>query len=70
MSIQSKPYYWVVCDEPGCERKSTDGGDYTAWSEEDHALDDADASEWLILDDVHYCYEHSTKDDPDTQEES
>ena len=41
MSVQSKPYYWAVCD---CCGERADYGDYAAWDTEDRALDYDEAS--------------------------
>ena len=70
MSLKSRPFYWLECDEPDCGVKSTEGGEYDAWSNSYQAFDDADSSDWLIIGDAHYCYEHSAKHDPDAQEET
>lgn len=69
MSIKSKPFYWLECDEPGCGNKSTDGDEYDAWADESQAVDCAGNAEWLILDGKHYCDGHATKHDPTLKED-
>lgn len=59
MSMQSAPYYWLECDHAGCGTKSTEGGEYTAWSDEDGAWADADGHDWLEVDGKHYCDNHA-----------
>lgn len=70
MSVKSAPYYWLECDEPDCGNISTEGSDYTAWSDLDGAIAEADGSDWLLLGDKHYCDGHAAKNDPDLQEDS
>lgn len=58
MTVKSKPYYWVECDEPGCGVTTGDLGDYSAWSDAGQAEDmwrDGDNQE---IDGRHYCYDH------------
>jgi hypothetical protein len=70
MSVKSAPYYWLICDEPGCGAKSTEGQDYSAWEDESQAVESADCSDWLILPDgKHYCDQHANKHDPDLKED-
>jgi hypothetical protein len=68
MSIKSKPFYWLECDEPGCGVKSTEGGEFDAWSDAHQAVDDADASDWLITGVAHFCFDHAAKNDPELAE--
>jgi hypothetical protein len=68
MSIKSEPYYWVECDEPDCGTKSTEGGEHSAWSEEDVAVQEAYDSDWFIDKGKHYCEAHAAKHDPDFEE--
>ena len=64
MSIKSAPYYWLECD--ACGVKSTEDGDISAWSEVDHAFDDAGHRDWTITNDgKHYCWQHRPKDEED-----
>lgn len=54
MSIESKPYYWVVCD--GCGARD-DQDDFSAWSEPGDAVERATCDgEWITWQDSkHYC---------------
>lgn len=65
MSVKSAPYYWLECDHEGCGLKSTYGGEYTAWSDESGAIEDATGSGWLIIDGKHYCDQHWREHDCD-----
>jgi hypothetical protein len=57
--IESKPFYWVVCDEQGCEARCPDEDDESiAWAEADQAVAVAQDSEWLVVGSKHYCWEH------------
>lgn len=74
MSVQSKPYYWLVCDHPGCNRKSTEGGEFTAWSDRNGAEEDAGNSDWQIgwRDGVtatgyDFCWEHVRVEEESTE---
>lgn len=59
MSLNERPFYSVVCDEPGCDADAQEGGDFAAWSEAGHAYDEAINCEWQVLDGVgDYCPEH------------
>jgi hypothetical protein len=69
MSVESAPYYWLVCDEPDCANKSTEGDEFSAWADESMAVDMAESSEWLILDGKHYCDGHANKHNPDLKED-
>lgn len=69
MSYRSKPYWWLVCDHPGCKVWSTYGSDYSAWESETAAEIEAEASEWLLMGERHYCdvhaylYDHELRQD-------
>lgn len=55
MAIKSEPYYWVVCD--GCGERA-DYGDWTAWADENTAVEMAESSDWGWLtaeDGRHLC---------------
>ena len=58
--IQSAPFYWITCDQPGgCTSRIPCEDDETiAWSEENQAVAVAQDSEWLVVDGKHYCDEH------------
>jgi hypothetical protein len=60
MTYASAPYWWVVCDAPDCNVKSTEGSDYAAWAEQSGAWDDASDNYWARneADTKHYCDEH------------
>lgn len=46
MSIRELTYYDVKCDD--CERCTADSGDYSAWSDSGHAMDDwVDGDNWV-----------------------
>jgi hypothetical protein len=71
VSVKSAPYYWLECDHEGCGNKSTEGGEFTAWSDEDGAVQEAYDSEWFVSDDgKHYCDGHAPEHDPDLMEEA
>lgn len=60
MSIRSVTYYQVQCDACGAV---DDGGEYSAWSEPDAAVQAAESADWLCLTDVagvayHLCDGH------------
>lgn len=63
MTYQSKPFWWLTCDEPGCGVKSTEGSEYAAWDDKSQAVSDAIDSEWSATDDetLHFCSEHSDR---------
>lgn len=66
MSVGSAPYFWLVCDQPGCDRKSTEGGEFTAWSEEDQAVEEAFNIDWTITSDGnHFCDLHHPEEEED-----
>lgn len=52
MSLQSKPYYWVVCD---CCGEKADYGDYSAWSDEGQAIEFMDDADFKRIDDEDLC---------------
>lgn len=53
MSTQSAPYFWLVCD--GCGERSTEGGDFSAWSDHGAAADEALDRGWQINDEGDFC---------------
>ncbi|MFC8038737.1 hypothetical protein ACFUOZ_05235 [Paenarthrobacter sp. NPDC057355] len=60
MSIRESSYYWLECDT--CTEKSTEGGDFGAWSEVSQAIDEATNGDWWIGDDgQHYCFDHAPR---------
>lgn len=66
MSVRSAPYFWLVCDYPNCEEKSTEGGEYTAWSEADMAVEEAFNIDWTVTDKgEHFCSRHHPEEEQD-----
>lgn len=66
MSVQSQPYYWLECDQSGCEAKSTEGGEHSAWMDEWMAEEEAFNSDWTITSDgKHYCDQHHPEEEDD-----
>jgi hypothetical protein len=65
MTIREVTYYQVACDEPGCGLDTeTKGGEYTAWSDTDGAVEDWTGSDGQVLDDGRtYCEKHWKDDD-------
>lgn len=62
MALKSEPYYWYECDD--CSIKSTEGGDFAAWSDKDGAWSEADCSDWLETPEgKHLCWDCSVKID-------
>lgn len=55
MSVKSAPFYWLECD--GCDIKSTEDSEYSAWSDRGDAIDHAVDCGWLMSGDGHYCDE-------------
>jgi hypothetical protein len=55
MTIKSKPYYWVECNR--CGESAQEDSDYSAWSDEDAAVFEAENSGWSIRSDckAHHC---------------
>lgn len=59
MSVVPVTYYTVVCD--GCGTDAFDGDDYSAWADEEQALEvfnagNDDGGDWLATDDgKHWC---------------
>lgn len=45
MSFTTRTFYAATCDYPGCGRLE-DGGDYTFWSEPEHAREGAIEGDW------------------------
>lgn len=66
MSLQSRPYYWVTCDYPGCGVSAEEGGDYTAWQDPGYAASSALDSCFITLDDLWYCWEHQVEPPEDS----
>lgn len=60
MSVKSAPFYWLICD--GCGEKSTEGGDYDSWSDENGAIEDALNSDWVAQDGEHFCFDCQVDD--------
>jgi len=52
MTVQSAPYFWVVCDRCG---QRHDHEEYSAWQHEDEAEMVADDSDWWIERGNHVC---------------
>jgi hypothetical protein len=72
VTIQSKPFYWLECDEPGCGCSSTEGSDYAAWAQVDGAEEEALASEWTFVAEpgertLHYCRDHAPRPEEDSE---
>lgn len=64
MALKSEPFYWLICDT--CGVKSTEGGDYGAWSDAQTAVEDAENSDWWTNDPwEHFCPEHVPCDGSD-----
>lgn len=51
--IKSAHYYWIQCDNCG-ETCPQHGDEFSAWADEDQAIDVALASDWL-MEDEHLC---------------
>lgn len=62
MSTKSAPFYWIECDEPGCESRTPGGyDDVMAYMDIGQVIDDAECSEWSIDHNEtgkDYCPEH------------
>jgi hypothetical protein len=60
MSYESAPFWWIVCDEPECGAKSTEGSDYSAWGDQGGARDEALDSDWIEAKDgdLFFCSLH------------
>jgi hypothetical protein len=69
MAVKSAPYYWLVCDHPDCTNKSTEGGEYDAWSDEHNAIEEAECRDWIVVDGKHYCDGHANEHDPSLMED-
>ena len=50
--IKSAPYYWVICDKCG---EKAEYYEVSAWSEESHAVEYAEADDWITVADKHFC---------------
>ena len=55
MSLQSAPFYWLICD--GCGVKSTEDSDYAAWADTFGAYDNASDGDWACSDAGDFCPE-------------
>jgi len=66
MTIKSAPYFWYECDWEDCGLSASEGGDYSAWSEEDGAM--VEAENWTEIDKKFYCDEHWHWADDDSTE--
>ena len=59
MSYASAPFWWILCDEPPCARKSTEDGENAAWDDQSGAREEAINSEWVESDSgLFFCPEH------------
>lgn len=60
MSVREVTYYQVACDHPDCDVTTGSlGGDFSAWSEPGHALDEWINSDCQSLDDGRtFCDQH------------
>jgi hypothetical protein len=64
MAIREAAYYWLVCDHPGCEEKSTEGGEHSAWAEIHMAVEEAFNRDWTVTPyGGHFCERHHPEDD-------
>jgi hypothetical protein len=45
--------FTVICDN--CGKDSSDGSDYSGWSDKDYAVEQAEESGFQTVDDKHYC---------------
>lgn len=63
MSIQKVEMYTVVCDNCNTDIGSTQ--DYSCWNDKDCAEENAMNSEWIKVDNKHYCDECVSYDDND-----
>lgn len=60
MTLREVAYYEVVCDD--CEVKTGDLGDYSAWSDHGHALDEWRNHEgWVGDDGETLCWKHAPR---------
>jgi len=53
VSLKSAPYYWLECDQ--CGVKSTDEGEFAAWSDSGTAFDNARDDEWTTDGERDHC---------------
>ena len=44
MTLKSAPYWWVECAL--CKTKASEGGDYSAWSDKDGAISEAEGQDF------------------------
>lgn len=67
MSIQSRIYYWIECDRPGCDATSPSQDDFEdtgMWDNSRQAISDAQESGWtLTLAGELFCVEHGAIDE-------
>lgn len=47
MGFSEQTFYAVTCDYPGCDAMD-DGGEFTYWSEREHAITNALEGDWLL----------------------
>lgn len=52
MSIASKPYYWLVCDNCSV---TADYGDFSAYGDQGQAIDSALDADWTTDGERHHC---------------
>lgn len=57
--IRQVPCYEIVCDEPGCETKTGDLGEFSCWMDEGQAIDDWINSDGQIDGDRAFCHKHT-----------
>jgi len=58
----SAPYWFIVCQEPGCGVKSTEDSEYSAWADTGGARDEALDSDWAeTTDGLFFCSEHRNR---------
>ena len=63
MSVESTPYFWLECDTIGCQARSGDDADFSAFADASTAIEQAQYGDWLIVDEngaeAHYCPTHA-----------
>ena len=52
--VEEVTMYRVVCDRCG---KRDESDEYAAWADREQAIYSAEASEWLIRDNGHWCWD-------------
>lgn len=55
--------YSIQCDS--CKRVGVEDSDYAGWNDKTTVWEEADNSEWIKIDDKHYCPNCYTIDDDD-----